>query len=66
MQTSLPGELRKRLIYHAALQYVEQLREGRRYLGLMPSIGISVLDGVLFPEVPDVHLNFACEAKSPL
>lgn len=65
MQTSLPGELGKRLIDYAAQQYVEQLREGARYVGLMPSIGISVLDGVLFPEVPDVHLDFRLRSENP-
>ena len=65
MQTSLPGELRKRLIYYAALQFVEQLREGARYVSLMPSIGISVLDGVLFPEVPDLHLDFRLRSATP-
>lgn len=65
MQTSLPGELRKRLIYYAAHQYVQQLHEGARYVGLMPSIGISVLDGVLFPEVPDLHLDFRLCSENP-
>jgi predicted transposase/invertase (TIGR01784 family) len=65
MQTSLPGELRKRLVYYAALQYVQQLQEGTRYVNLMPSIGISVLDGVLFPEVPDLHLDFRLRSEKP-
>ena len=54
MQTSLPGELANRLIYYAASQYVTQLREGARYVNLLPSIGISVLDGILFSDVPDL------------
>jgi hypothetical protein len=31
----------------------------------MPSIGISVLDGALFPEVPDVHLEFRLRSQKP-
>jgi predicted transposase/invertase (TIGR01784 family) len=65
MQTSLPGELRNRLIYYSALQYVDQLREGSRYVNLMPSIGISVLDGILFPEVAELHLDFRLRSQSP-
>jgi len=41
------------------------LREGARYVGLMPSIGISVLDGVLFPDVPDLHLDFRLRSEKP-
>ena len=65
MQTSLPGELANRLIYYAATQYVGQLRESDRYVGLMPSIGISVLDGMLFEEVPDLHLDFRLRSENP-
>ncbi|TWU00946.1 Rpn family recombination-promoting nuclease/putative transposase [Stieleria varia] len=65
MQTSLPGELANRLIFYAASQYVTQLREGARYANLMPSIGISVLDGILFQEVPDLHLDFRLRSQSP-
>jgi predicted transposase/invertase (TIGR01784 family) len=52
-----PG-LSKRLTYYAASQLVDQLGEGDNYLALRPSISICILDGTLFPRVPDLHLDF--------
>ncbi len=65
MQTTAPGELPQRLVYYAATQYVRQMNEGDRYRDLRPSIGICVLDGVLFPRVPDLHLDFRMRSQSP-
>jgi predicted transposase/invertase (TIGR01784 family) len=36
----------------------QQLHEGQDYLELKPTISISFLDHVLFPDVPDYHLRF--------
>lgn len=53
------------LIYYAASQYVGQLHEGAPYVNLMPSIGISVLDGILFRDAPDLHLDFRLRSQNP-
>src|SRR6202011_2574576 len=36
----------------------QQLHEGQDYLELKPTISISFLDHVLFPQTPDFHLRF--------
>jgi len=65
MQTTLPGELRSRLAYYAAAQFVEQMREGDKYQHLQPSIGICVLNGRMFPEVAELHLDFRLRSQTP-
>ena len=66
MQTSLPSELPQRLAYYASCLYVGQLREGFRYADLRPSISICVLTQAMFPERPDLHLEFRMREKSGL
>lgn len=58
MQTSLPTGTRQRLAYYASSLYVEQLTEGQDYPLLRPAISICVLDTVMFPKLPDMHLDF--------
>jgi predicted transposase/invertase (TIGR01784 family) len=48
----------KRIVYYGARLHQQQLKEGQDYLELRPTISISFLDHVLFPEVPDYHLRF--------
>src|SRR5947209_15397877 len=48
----------KRILYYWARLHTQQLREGQDYLELRPTISISFLDHVLFPEVPEYHLRF--------
>lgn len=58
VQTTVPAGLPERLTYYAATQLIEQLGEGDSYLRLRPSIGICILDAILFHEVPHLHLDF--------
>jgi predicted transposase/invertase (TIGR01784 family) len=48
----------KRILYYWSRLHQQQLHEGQDYLELKPTISISFLDHVLFPEVPDYHLRF--------
>src|SRR5260370_26937354 len=48
----------KRILYYCARLHQQQLREGQDYLELKPTISISFLDHVLFPQAPDYHLRF--------
>jgi predicted transposase/invertase (TIGR01784 family) len=48
----------KRIIYYGAKFHQQQLHEGQDYLELNPTISISFLDHVLFPQVPEYHLRF--------
>jgi predicted transposase/invertase (TIGR01784 family) len=43
----------ERILYYAARLHQHQLHEGQDYLELKPTISISFLDHVLFPQVPD-------------
>lgn len=58
IQRSLPTALRERLTYYAATQLVEQLGAGEGYESLRPSIGICILDAVIFRQVTELHLDF--------
>ena len=48
----------KRILYYCAKLHQLQLHEGQDYLELKPTISISFLDHVLFPQAPDYHLRF--------
>src|SRR5712692_5622983 len=48
----------KRILYYCAKLHQQQLHEGQDYLELKPTISISFLDHVLFPQVMDHHLRF--------
>ena len=58
MQTATEAGLRQRLTYYAATLYADQMHAGDAYSELRPAISICVLDAVLFPIVPDLHLDF--------
>src|SRR5260370_34165522 len=47
-----------RILYYWARLHQQQLHEGEDYLQLKPTISISFLDHVLFPQVPEHHLRF--------
>src|SRR5256714_9602360 len=48
----------KRVLYYGCKLHQQQLHEGEDYLTLKPTISISFLDHVLFPQVADYHLRF--------
>ena len=48
----------QRVLYYWAVLYGEQLHEGVDYSVLQPTISISFVNAVLFPQVPDHHLDF--------
>jgi len=48
----------KRILFYWTTLHREQLLEGDPYEGLRPTISISFLNHVLFPEVTDFHLRF--------
>jgi len=48
----------KRILYYACKLHQQQLHEGEDYVELEPTISISFLNHVLFPQVPDHHLRF--------
>jgi len=48
----------KRILYYGCKLHQRQLHEGEDYLRLKPTISISFLDHVLFPQVADYHLRF--------
>src|SRR5216684_3832273 len=48
----------KRILYYASKLHQQQMHEGDDYLKLRPTISISFLNHVLFPDVPDYHLHF--------
>src|SRR6266446_5175437 len=48
----------KRILYYGCKLHAQQLHAGEDYLELKPTISISFLDHVLFPQVPDYHLRF--------
>jgi predicted transposase/invertase (TIGR01784 family) len=49
---------KQRIQYYWAKLYQQQLHEGEDYFELKPTISISFLDHVLFPQVKDYHLRF--------
>jgi predicted transposase/invertase (TIGR01784 family) len=58
MQMLAFASYEKRIIYYGAKFHQQQLHEGQDYLELKPTISISFLDHVLFPQVPEYHLRF--------
>jgi predicted transposase/invertase (TIGR01784 family) len=64
IQTTLPAGLAERLTYYAASQLIEQLGEGDSYRNLRPSIGICILDALLFRESANLHLDFQLRSRT--
>jgi predicted transposase/invertase (TIGR01784 family) len=58
MQMIASGVYPQRVLYYWATLHSQQLREGVDYRALQPTISISFVNGVLFPQVPDSHLDF--------
>ena len=58
MQMSLPAGMSQRLTYYTSSLYVDQLTEGEDYPTLRPAINICVLDALMFPRLPELHLDF--------
>jgi predicted transposase/invertase (TIGR01784 family) len=48
----------KRILYYWARFHQQQLHEGQDYQELKPTLSISFLDHVLFPQTPNYHLRF--------
>ena len=48
----------KRILYYGCKLHQQQLHEGEDYRKLKPTISISFLDHVLFPQVADYRLRF--------
>ena len=63
MQTSLPAGLPQRLAYYTASLYVGQIGEGDDYTLLRPAISICVLNAILFPDSPRIHLDFRLRSR---
>lgn len=58
MEMSPTGTFPARLLYYWAVLHASQLAVGDDYEKLKPTISICFADGVLFPQVPDFHLDF--------
>src|SRR6266478_175758 len=56
----------KRILYYACKLHQQQLHEGQDYLELKPTISISFLDHVLFPELTHYHVRFRLLEESRL
>ena len=48
----------KRILYYACKLHQQQFHEGHDYLELMPTVSISFLNHIWFPQMPDHHLCF--------
>jgi predicted transposase/invertase (TIGR01784 family) len=48
----------QRVLYYWAVLHSQQLHAGDAYTATQPTISISFVNGVLFPQVPDYHLDF--------
>ena len=48
----------KRIFYYASRLHQQQLREGEEYAELKPTISITFLDDILFPQAAPHHLRF--------
>jgi predicted transposase/invertase (TIGR01784 family) len=55
----------QRILSYWAKLHQQQLHEGHDYQELKPTISISFLDHVLFPDVPNDHLHFRLWETSP-
>jgi predicted transposase/invertase (TIGR01784 family) len=54
----------KRILYYAARLHQQQLQKGDEYVLTKPTISISFLNHVLFPDVSDYHLQFSLLEKT--
>src|SRR5437660_11890725 len=58
MQIIDRGHYAKRILYYWAKLHQQQLREGEEYGTLKPTVSISFLNYLLFPQTSDYHLRF--------
>jgi predicted transposase/invertase (TIGR01784 family) len=64
MQVRATREIKPRLVYYAARNFVEQLSRGDDYLALRPSIVIVWFVAPLFPELEQFHSVFELREQS--
>ena len=58
MQMQGSSALTHRLLYYWARLHVSQLKEGDKFDELRPTISICFVNTVLFPKLPEYHLQF--------
>lgn len=58
IQRTRPAGLPERLTYYASSQLIEQLGSGQSYTMLRPSIGICILNAILFPSIDNILSDF--------
>jgi predicted transposase/invertase (TIGR01784 family) len=58
MQMLSPRTYPQRVLYYWAVLHGQQMHEGIDYAALRATISISFISNVLFPQVPDYHLDF--------
>jgi predicted transposase/invertase (TIGR01784 family) len=58
MQMVSPRTYPERVLYYWAVLHGQQMHEGVDYVSLRTTISISFVNSVLFPQVPDYHLDF--------
>lgn len=66
MQLFAQASYRKRVFYYAAKLHQQQLHEGEGYDKLKPTISISFVNNLLYPEIADYHLQFQLLEKKHL
>ena len=66
MQTSVLSELPQRLTYYLSALYSKQLTQGLDYSTLRQAVSICVLTKSMFPEDPNLHLDFQMRDQSGL
>ncbi len=66
VQRRAEKSLRERLTYYAATQLVDQIGKGHPYSQLLPSVGICIFKGSLFPDRVDYHQQFRLRTTTGL
>ena len=64
VQRTLSAGLAERLTYYSATQLVGQIGKGDGYRRLRPSIGICILDAILFRGVAELHHDFRLRSST--
>ena len=54
----------ERVVFYLARLYVGQLEKGNPYTLLARTIGISLVDFVLFPDLEDLHTRYSPRAST--
>lgn len=66
VQRTKPVWLPQRLAYYVATQLVDQIGEGDSYRQLRPSIGICILNAILFGDLDSYHSQFRLRTREGL